>query len=541
MSTTGRARRCGAAVMLAAVVALGGCGDDPAVSAGGSLTYAINQEPLCLDPHVASQSVTTAVARPVVDSLVWHDPATGALRPWLATSWTISADQLGWTFVLRDGVRFSDGTAFDAEAVRVNLDHIVDPATKSLGAASIIAPYYRDTQVVDARTVTVRLRQPFASLPLQLSTVAFGMQSPASLAKGVAATCVSIVGSGPFVMEGGWRKGQGVEYKRNDAYAWPPEGAAHRGPARLDSLHIRLITQDAARIGALISGQVDVVARVPALDSKRIESSARVLRAEAPGENYSLYPNTASATFSDVRVRKAFRAGIDWDTLVQRLFGGAYRTAFGPLSPATRFAAADEDTAVPYDPALAARLLDEAGWSARDGEGYRVRDGKRLTVRYCSSRAAESAENITLSEQVQAEARKLGFDVRIVDVPISQVINNAQQGTYELMGTGFAGPDADVLRKLFGSDGVAVPGRMGSNIAKYRNPTVDAKFVAAQRTTDEARRAATYAEVQRQLVEDAVVFPVYAANTVIATSRSVQGVTFDGEASPNFYATTRTR
>ncbi|WP_431926061.1 ABC transporter substrate-binding protein [Micromonospora wenchangensis] len=538
---TGTTRRLAAATMAAALVAaVAGCGGD-APATGGGLTYAINQEPQCVDPHATGQSVTSSVARPVVDSLVWHDTASGELRPWLARSWSVSADQRSWTFVLRTGVTFSDGTPFDAAAVRANLDHIVDPRTKSLGAAGVIAPYYRDSQVVDGHTVTVRLKQPFASLLVQLSTVAFGMQSPTWLATGGTELCTTVVGSGPFVMRGGWRKGRGVDYVRNDAYDWAPQGAPHQGPARLDSLHIKLITQDSARIGALTSGQVDAAARVPALDVKRLEGTMRVLRAEAPGENYSLFPNTASPVFSDVRVRQAFRGGIDWDDLVQRLFFGAYRTAAGPLSPATRFVAPATTTAVPYDPERAGQLLDEAGWRGRDAEGYRTRDGKRLTVRFASVKAAETAENVTLSEQVQAEARKLGFDVQIVNLPISQVINNAQRGTYELMATGFSGPDADVLRKLFGSDGVAVPGRMGSNIAKYRNATLDRLLADAQLTTEEPRRAALYAQAQKQVVDDAAVIPVYAAGSLVATTRSVDGVVFDGEASPSFYAATRSR
>ncbi|MEV5448187.1 hypothetical protein AB0N23_37645, partial [Streptomyces sp. NPDC052644] len=116
-----------------------------------------------------------------------------------------------------------------------------------------------------------------------------------------------------------------------------------------------------------------------------------------------------------------------------------------------------------------------------------------------------------------------------------------QRGTYELMATGFSGPDADVLRKLFGSDGVAVPGRMGSNIAKYRNATLDRLLADAQLTTEEPRRAALYAQAQKQVVDDAAVIPVYAAGSLIATTRSVDGVVFDGEASPSFYAATRSR
>lgn len=509
---------------------------------GGSLTFALNQEPQCLDPHATGQSATSVVVRPVVDSLVLLD-GSGRLRPWLAESWSTSADQLTYTFRLRTGVTFHDGTAFDAAAVKANLDHIVDPRTKSLGAAGFLAPYYRSTEVVDRTTVRVRLTQPYASLLLQLSTANFGMQSPASLNRDPADVCTRVVGSGPFMMAEDWRRGQGVDLRRNPAYQWAPEGVSHQGPAYLEAVRIKLITQDSVRVGALTSGQVDAIARVPAVLAKQVEGTGRLRlqRVDAPGQNYSLFPNTKSAVFSDRRVREAFRAGVNWREIVDNLFAGVYTVAVGPLSPTTRFVAPPADTAVPYAPDLAARLLDEAGWTGRDDAGYRTKEGRRLTVRWTMVKAAESAENIALGEQVQAEVKKLGIDLQIVDLPISQVIPNAQNGTYDVMSTGFAGLDADVMRKLFGSAGIAVPGRMGSNIAKYSAPEVDEALAAAQRTTDEQRRAELYRQVQQQIVRDAVAFPVYTSGYLLGVSATVDGITFDAEATPNFYGAWRVR
>ncbi|MEU2425696.1 ABC transporter substrate-binding protein [Streptomyces sp. NPDC007851] len=554
-SRIGRARRAAAttAVTLAAALTLtttacsgGGSGQDTADGgtpvSGGSLTFALNQEPQCLDPHATGQSATYAVDRPVVDSLV-HLDSSGKITPWLAGSWTISDDQLVYTFRLREGVRFSDGTVFDAAAVKANLDHIVDPRTKSLSAAGYLAPYYRSATVTDAHTVTVRLKSPYASFLSILSTTNFGMESPATLKGSASALCAKIVGTGPFIMDTAWKKGQGVSYHRNPDYRWAPRGAGHQGPAYLGTLRIKLISQDSVRVGALTSGQVDAVARVPALSVQQIKRTrtARIQKAYAPGENYSLYPNTHGTPFSDLRVRQAFHVGIDWDTLVDKLFFGVYSAADGPLSPATRFVADTADTAVSYDKDKAGRLLDEAGWTGRDAAGYRTQDGKRLSVRWTVVKAAESPENITLAEQVQAEAKKLGIDVQIVNLPISQVIPNAENGTYDLLATGFSGLDADVLRKLFGTASIAQPGRMGSNIAKYHNTIVDQDLADAQRTTDADRRTRLYRQAQRQIVQDEAVFPVYASGYLLGVTARTHGITLDAEASPVFYDAWRAR
>jgi len=154
-------------------------------------------------------------------------------------------------------------------------------------------------------------------------------------------------------------------------------------------------------------------------------------------------------------------------------------------------------------------------------------------------KSAEAPENVTLAEQVQAEVKKLGIDLQIVDLPVSQVITNSENGDYDLIDTGYSGIDADVLSKLFGSAGISKPGQMGSNISKYDNPAVDSALAAAESTTDDAKRTELYDQVQRQLVKDAAVFPIYSSGYLLGLKTSVHGVVFDAEATPDFYGAWR--
>jgi peptide/nickel transport system substrate-binding protein len=518
-----------AALALLVVSCSGSSSGSGKAVAGGELTIGLAQEPQCIDPHATGQAVTSTVVRSVVDSLVRRDP-DGTLRPWLATSWTVSSDQREYVFHLRTDVRFTDGRAFDAEAVRANLQHIVDPRTKSLGAASYIAPYLESVTAVDPATARVRLTRPYASLLDILSGSGFGMESPATLTGDPGALCTKIVGSGPFELAGPWQRGQGVTLRRNPAYAWGPDSA---GPARLDSVRVQVMPQDAVRLGALTSGQADLITAVPAVRMSEVRRRGlQSWQIGTPGENYSYFPNTARAPFSDVRVREAFRDGVDWTTLVGKVFFGVYQPAQGPLSPSTRFAAPAAATSTGYDPARSGRLLDQAGYTGRDAQGYRTRDGQRLTVTYTMAQAAESRENQTFAEQAQAALQPLGIELRIVDLPISQVIQNAENGTYDLQATAFSGLDADVLRKLFLSGSIARPGQMGSNIPKYRNPEVDRALGEAAATGDTALRARLYTQVQQQLTRDAAVFPLYVSTSTYAAAKTVRGLAFSADGSP---------
>jgi peptide/nickel transport system substrate-binding protein len=220
---------------------------------------------------------------------------------------------------------------------------------------------------------------------------------------------------------------------------------------------------------------------------------------------------------------------------VNKLYFGAYQPASGPLSPATVFAAPATETTTSYNPSLAAKLLDEAGWTGTNAQGYRTKDGQQLTVDWPLAESVETQDDITLAQQVQAEVKTLGIDLNITNEPVNQVIPTAEQGAYDILATGYSSVDANVLRTLFDSANNASPGVMGTNISRYTNPQVDQLLSAAEETTNDTQRAADYDQVQEMLVQQAAVFPVYVSTYTFAGQRSLGGVTFDSESVPSFY------
>ncbi len=516
--------------LLAAATACGGGSSSGTPGAG--LTVAIESQPECLDPAVSALDVTAVVDRNVFDSLVDRAP-DGSFQPWLAQSWEISPDGLEYTFHLRPGVTFHDGTPLDAAAVKASLDHVVDPKTKSVYAAGLIKGYTGAT-AVDADTVVIRLANPQAALLQALSTAYLGIQSPKSIAENAANLCAQPVGSGPFRF-GSWARNQSIVLERNSAYAWAPGGSEHTGAARADRLTFTIVPESSVRFGALTSNQADVITGLPPDRVASVEGAGgqKVLRAEAPGVGFTLFLNPLREPLSDERVRTAFARSLDLDTLVKSVYFGQYRRAWSPLGPTT---VGYDPTLVgtwPYDPALANRLLDEAGWTERDSEGYRTKDGRRLTLRWPYATQMLREQRDILAQGIQAQAKEAGIHVDYVGQDTGTFTKDVLGRNLDINGISNVRAEPDVLRTFFASD--QTPQKAGGNVFGITDPRLDGFLNGATATTDPAARAALYADAQRYIVEHALAIPVYVPVQLVGTASSVTGVTFDAQGFPRFY------
>ncbi|SNQ51089.1 putative ABC transporter dipeptide/oligopeptide binding protein [Frankia canadensis] len=534
-----------AALVLAACGSGGGSTGGAAGAAGspvrgGTLTFAINSDGNCLDPHQSPADVDGFFARSIVDSLVALSD-DGTLSPWLAKSWTVSADQKTYSFVLRDDVTFSNGEKFDAAAVKANLDHIVAPTTKSQLAAGTIATY-TGTTVIDATHAEVRFSAPNSAFLPSLATAYLGIEAPSTLKKPPADLCTKIVGSGPFISTGGYVKGKGIDYVRNDRYNWAPGNAKHTGPAHLNALSIRSIPEDSSRYGALTSGQVDAIASVPPVNVAALKRTPgfTIQTAAAPGGNYNYYPNTTRGPFTDVKVREAFRVGIDWSTIVQKLYFGVFPPARGPLSPSTVGYDKTIESSYAYDKAKANQLLDQAGWTGRDGQGYRTKDGERLTLVHPFLKEYTREQRDVVADQVQAAAKDIGIEVKTENPDYAGFLKNVIAGDYDLLDMSWQRASPDALRTLFGSAAVPKTG-FATNLSRFTDPALDKIFADALNTTDLTRQAQLYGDAQQRITAAAAVFPVYVFHYVLGSSTKVQGLRFEPQAFPLFYDAWTTR
>lgn len=499
---------------------------------GGTLRFASDSEPDCLDPAVSPADITGVVDRNIFDSLVRLD-ADGKFRPWLASSWELSPDGLNYTFHLRSGVTFQDGTPLDAAAVKTSLEHAVAPATKSLYAASLLEGFTGAT-AVDPATVKITLSKPRAALLQALSTPYLGIQSPKSLVDNAADLCRKPVGSGPFSFVS-WEKSTKVTLKRNPGYAWGPEGAGHTGAAHLEQLVFQIVPEESVRQGQLTSGQIEVAGNVAPAKIADLKSAKgyQVIQHEAPGQVYGLFLNSVAGVLSDEKVRTALQRSLQLDPLIKSVYHDTRKRAQGPLGPTTAFYNKAVEGASPYDPAASAKLLDEAGWTARDADGYRTKDGKRLTVVWPTSAYLARDNRDLLAQSIQADAKKVGIEVQYLNQDPGTFTKSALSGTADILGFSFVRPEADILRHYFGS--ASTPQNGGSNLFKFSDPQLDAWLDKGASSSDPAVRGDAYAQAQKYIVDHTLEIPLYVPSSALGATSAVQGIGYDAAAFPQFY------
>lgn len=528
-------RRCAvlAPAALAVLLAWGAAGlaTDSAAAlrprSGGTLNFGIATETAIIDPSITGNSITALITRSVVDSLVGQAP-DNRFTPWLAESWQVNSERTRYTFHLRKGVSFSDGTPLDAAAVKYNFDRILDPKTTSSYARSLLGPV-ESISTPDERTLVVSYRQTFAPLLQGLSLPFLGIQSPAYL-RAARSTTNTVVGSGPFVLDA-FVKGSGSRLSRRADYNWGPGFAAHGGPAYLDAIVFKYLPEASVRLGALVSGQLQAIDDVPPAQFRSVEADDRLqlMTRENPGVNRALFLNTAKGPFADARIRQAFQSAVDVASAVKLAYFGSVRPADNILSPLTLY----------YDPAVrsqwgldlgrANRLLDQAGWTQKDAAGIRSKDGHRLRVHLAYDSAAVSAYDVTLAQAVQFAVKKAGFDLQLDPLDAGGYAARTAANDYDIASFYYVRAEPDVLRTVFHS--AYIPPH-GANVARVNS--LDQQLVAAVGASGEERKR-LYAQVQRQIIDQAYAVPLYVGAYRLAASKALHGLSWATNAKPNFY------
>ncbi|KQT97756.1 ABC transporter substrate-binding protein [Sanguibacter sp. Leaf3] len=517
-----------AALVPAAALVLASCSSDDSSSSaepqdGGTLVYATGDaEPTCLDPHVGGNYPQAMLTTQVLEPLVGRD-ADGEILPWLATGWEISEDGLTWDFTLAESITFTDGTPFDAEAVKVNVEHLQDPATQSSTGYLALAKV-SEVEVVDATHARFHLTEPDSALAESLSQPWLAIESPTGIARGMDANCAAPVGTGPFVVES-WTPQQQVDLVRNDDYATAAPEATHEGAAHLDRIVWRFIPDAATRYAALQSGEVQVIdnPQPDAIATAQAGGDISDVDAPRPGSVNRLELNSGQAPFDDVRVREAFVRAADVDPGIESLYAGTVTRSYSPLSSSEPTAVSDESL-FGTDPDAAQDLLDEAGWTERDAEGYRTKDGQRLTVRFPVSTNQSVAAEQSLFEQVQANAKAVGFEVVITPLDLSGWYEALGANEYEIVSAPYTKVGPDVLRILYHSSGI-VPAPSGyfANHAQVSDPALDEILDRAAEVTDPTERAELYAQAQQTVLDGFFILPLYDQQNHYLT-RGVEGV-----------------
>ncbi|ONH35188.1 MULTISPECIES: ABC transporter substrate-binding protein [Protofrankia] len=510
-------------------------GNDGTPRPGGRLVFAEPTSPIGWDPQVGTEDVLGLILRPVFDSLVSETP-DGRYLPWLATSWTVSDDGLTYTFVLREDVTFSDGTPFDANAVKVNFDRVVAPETKSRYAKSLLGPYKAST-VLDSHRVEVTLSRPYSQFLHAVSRPYLGFHSPRALAEhpdSLGSGGQFTVSTGPYVFTS-VVQGQQAVFTRREGYNWGPGTARHTGRPYLDGYTVQFVIDDQSRVAAATSGQIGIADQVPAaqLAGLRRQTSVTLISRDVPGSPYTYYLNTRRPLFRNADARRVILYGVDVASITGGLFQGQYQRAGSILSPSTRSYDDRLASSWGYDRARAERLLDSLGYTGRDGDGYRTKDGARFSLQFPFATANTTSERRNYDTAFQAELKKIGVEVVLTELDAPTYIKRTLAGDYDVSGLAWGGSDPSILGNLFSARSLVTQG--GGNKAWVDDPELEALLDEASRTIDLNKQNDLYRRVQARVIDQAYGLPTYVAKRSLAVRPTVHGLEFDSAGWPFLY------
>ncbi|WP_328519979.1 ABC transporter substrate-binding protein [Kribbella sp. NBC_00359] len=484
------------------------CGDSTSSAAtsagGGTLTMGINATPDTLDPGATGLALTLLISFALFDPLVYWLPdgkGGSAFHPGLAESWTISPDASVYTFKLRKGVTFHDGTTFDAKAVKATYDHVVDPKTKSKSGLGALGPY-KETKILDDYTVQIVFTAPNASFLHQQAAGNFGISSPTALAKyGPTGFGNNPVGTGPFSFQS-YQAGSQLTLLKNPKYTWGPK-ALGDGPAKLDKLIFRIVTDDSGRYNALQSGQLQIAMNLPPNNFSAAQKSGKYQGLLVPsiGTPLGMPINVTKPPTDDPLVRQAIMYAVDQDALVKNVLYDVYKPAHNVLTPITPGFSEAASKTYSYDPDKAGKLLDQAGWTVGDG-GTRTKNGKKLNLDIILF----SGGGLELPTQfVVSELQKVGFSANTGVQPFATAQASFNSGAHNLGSFGYYGADPYLLNIWVNSNAI----QSGFNWSHYANPAVDKLIATANATAADATRNGLYEQVGAKLMQDSMYLPLW--------------------------------
>jgi len=481
---------------------------------GGTLTFAVGNDPISLNPSgTGSGNDTLYVTRQLFDSLTEQDPDTGDLLPWLAESFTASPDATSFTFSLRPGVTFSDGTALTAESVKATFDDIVANGADALSAIPYLTGY-TGTTVADDRTLTVTFGAPNGSFLQATSSVALAPVGAATLAVPYAqrGTGPELVGTGPFTLNH-YTKNTEVALDQRADYTWGPADRDNTGAAHLDHVVFKIVPESGVRTGSLESGQVRVIGGVAPQDIKTLSDAGHPLVVRAnPGLAFGISPVESRPIVADDNVRKAIALAINPADVRDVALNDSFAVATSSLAHNTP-GWSDQTSRIVFDPDQAGTLLDQAGW-AKGADGIREKDGQQLhlVLAYISN----FGPNQAAVEYIQQQLKDVGIDVGLWTGTVPDLRTGLGQGSFDLVWANLSRADGDVLRQQFSVT--------GTNWYKIDDAELEAALVGQQSTADQARRNEYLATAQQILVEKAYNIPVFELTTVLGTADAVHGV-----------------
>jgi peptide/nickel transport system substrate-binding protein len=454
----------------------------------------------------------------IYDSLLAMDTEFN-IYPWLATSWELSEDMLGYIFTLRDDVTFHDGTPFNAEAVKFTFDRIVLPETGATSAAVVIGQFYETTEVIDDYTVEVRFTAPYAPFLGGVTTAFLGIVSPTAAQESGPDFAANPVGTGPFVFQE-WVAQQSTTLAVNPDYNWASDIFSHNGPAYIQEIRFQYVPESATRQALLDTGEAQYIDQVPPQNVATIEGNSdfQMLIAPRPGGPKMVDLNTAKPPLDQLEVRQALNFGTNKEEMMDTIFFGVFEPAGSPLAPATFGYEPGVEDMYPYDVEQATALLDQSGWVMGDN-GIRQKDGQEFRL---NCLIGQSEEDAAIAQVLQAQWQPLGVAVDINVIAGTALTEAKRSGEHNIGFKIAVYQDPDILGAYFHPASVG-----GFNYTFYDDPELAELLDRGVSTLDPEERQQVYSELSFFMMENALLIPLYYLSNLTAATATLQGLIHD--------------
>lgn len=530
----------GAGLAGATLLGVAGCGGGEQVGGGGgggggggTFTYGRGADSVSLDPVNATDGESFAVTRQIFDGILEFKP--GTTDPVASLASEIPRPEQGgkqYTINLREGVKFHDGSDFNAEAVVFNFDRwrlSDNEFHKGGGNQTSNFSYYvsqfggfdgdsiiESVEAVDEYTVRFGLREPLGPFLRNLAMSAFAIASPTALEKDVEAFWENPVGTGPFKFDA-WDKGSEVSLTANNDW-WAsdlPAGQGGGGP-NVDRIVFRSIEDNSSRVASLSGGQLSGADGLTPDDVPTVEENPDLKILTRPPLNIGyLALNTQKEPFNDLNVRRAMAAAINMEEIVQAFFGDTAQVATNAYPPTVPFwREATEPYA--YDPDEARRLLEEAGYA----------DGFDMELWFMPIPRPYMPDGRGVAQAMQRDLEEVGINAKLVTREWGTYLEETSRGTHDACILGWTGDngDPDNFLNVLLSSRSATP-EDALNVAYYKNPDLDKILDQGATTIDENERRRLYEEAQVIVHDDVPWVVIEYAEPPLGYQKGVTGVT----------------
>lgn len=519
-----------------------GAFDPQRVALGPSDNSLVHLEPQffnSLYPPAAGFYPNGAVVNNITDRLLYQDPETLELSPWIATELPeVNADATEYTFTIRTDVTYSDGSPLTAQNVVDNIDLFAHgDSSRTLTSSEQIANYSHG-EVLAPDQVRFFFDQPAPGFAQATSSFNAGLLSDETLRfdnEGFApGQATQVIGSGPFVITDE-ELGTALTLSARTDYDWAPRALEHQGRPDIDQVRYVLAGEESVRVGGLTSQQADVARQIAAPEERLLEERGVTIVAHGTnGVNNQLAFRFRHPLLSDKRVRQAIIAAIDRDEVLHTLFSSSYPKADSALARSALGHKAQSETAYAFDPERSRELFAQAGWSPGP-DGVLIKDGERMSLTV--NEALPQPRSREVITKIQEQLRDVGVELHLN--PGDQATQNADrldQNKIQIVHTMVGRADFDVIRSHYHSETRNQLLNGDDHDGSLGDPHLEQLLDDVADTPDRAGRAQAAGKVQDWLTEQAYILPLFEEPVVYGVQPWVRGFQPESIGRPSFYS-----